>query len=111
MTRSKIIAIDFDGTLVTNEYPGIGAPIETTIMALRREQARGAKVILWTCRVGAHLDAAVKWCADHDIHLDAVNANLPEIVNAFGGDTTKVFAHEYWDDRAVNVKDIWRDDS
>lgn len=98
--KSKIIAVDFDGCLVTNRFPDIGEPIPETIAALKREQENGAKVILWTCRRDDQLTAAVTWCAQQGIHLDAVNRNLPEIVEAFGGDTVKVFANEYWDDRA-----------
>jgi hypothetical protein len=30
-----------------------------------------------------------------------VNENLPEIVERFGGDTRKVFADEYLDDKAM----------
>ena len=101
MKQSKIIAVDFDGTLVTNEYPNIGAPIHETIAKLKREQADGAKIILWTCREGVHVGEAINWCIKHDIRLDGVNENLPEIIEAFGGDSRKIFAHEYWDDRAV----------
>lgn len=96
----KIIAVDFDGCLATNNWPDIGEPIPETIEALKREQDAGAKVILWTCRRDEQLTAAVEWCAQQDIRLDAVNANLPSIIEAFGGDTVKVFANEYWDDRA-----------
>ena len=103
MSRSKIIAVDFDGTLVQHEYPYIGEPIYYTIVKLKAEQIQGAKVILWTCRVGKELDAAVQWCEDMGIHLDAVNENLPEILDGFGGDTRKIFANEYWDDRAVRM--------
>lgn len=103
MKNLKIIAVDFDGCLVTNQYPDIGEPIQKTIDALKAEQAEGAKVILWTCRRDEQQTAAVDWCAQHGIHLDAVNRNLPEIVAAFGGETIKVFANEYWDDRAVRM--------
>lgn len=44
---------------------------------------------------------AVEWCEAHGIHLDAVNENLPDVIASFGGDTRKIFANEYWDDRAV----------
>ena len=101
---NKIIAVDFDGCLVTNKYPDIGQPIRKTVIKLRGEQQSvGAKVILWTCRRDAQLDAAVAWCAHVGIHLDAVNENLPEMIDFFGGDTRKVFANEYWDDRAVRM--------
>ena len=31
MDNAKIIAVDFDGTLVENKWPEIGAPIEKNI--------------------------------------------------------------------------------
>lgn len=100
-TAHKIIAVDFDGCLVINKWPEVGAPIEKNINKLKAEQADGAKVILWTNRVGEALEKALEFCKEQGIHLDAVNENLPEIVEAFGGDCRKIFANEYWDDRAV----------
>ena len=100
--NSKIIALDFDGCIVTNKYPEIGKPIEKNIKKIKEEIANGARVILWTNRVDEYLDAAVNFCNDHDIRLEAVNENLPEIITEFGGSNTrKIFANEYWDDRAV----------
>lgn len=99
--KPKIIAVDFDGCLAVNKWPEIGAPIEKNIARLKAEQAAGAKVILWTNRVGEPLEKAVAFCKEQGIHLDAVNANLPEIIEAFGGDTRKIFANEYWDNLAV----------
>ena len=101
MGKRKIIAVDFDGTLVENNFPDIGEPIAETITALLDEQRRGARVILWTCRSGDNLTAAMDWCKNSGIKLDAVNENLPEMIEFFGGDTRKIFANEYWDDRAV----------
>lgn len=97
----KIIAVDFDGCLVTNKYPEVGEPIEKNIARLKEEQKAGAKVILWTNRRDERLSDAIAFCHKHDISLDAVNENLPEIIEEFGGDTRKIFANEYWDDRAV----------
>lgn len=100
---NKIIAVDFDGTLDENRWPGIGQPKAHVIERLREEQAAGAKVILRTCRSGEQLEAAVKFCADHGIHPDAVNENLPEILETFDRDCRKIFATEYWDDKAVPI--------
>ena len=100
---TKIIAVDFDGCLVTNQYPDIGMGINETINRLKIEQASGAKVILWTCRRDEILAAAVDWCTSIGIHFDAVNENLPEIIEAFRGDTRKIYATEYWDDGAVEM--------
>lgn len=47
---SKIIAVDFDGTLCENKWPEIGEPKCAMISKLKKEQLAGAKLILWTCR-------------------------------------------------------------
>ncbi len=97
----KVIAIDFDGCICTDAWPEIGEPIWSVIDRARQEQLHGAKLILWTCRCGDALDAAVDACRNWGLHFDAVNNNLPELVERYGGDPRKVSATEYWDDRAV----------
>jgi hypothetical protein len=104
--RPRIIAVDFDGCLVTDEWPGIGEPVRGVIDALKAEREKGAAVILWTCRRGRELADAVKWCADRGIGLDAVNENLPGVTEIYGEDTRKIFADMYIDDRAINSKDF-----
>lgn len=103
--HAKIIAVDFDGTLVENHHPDIGPPIWGVVARVRAEQEKGTKVILWTCRRGEALAAAVRVCEERMglLPFAAVNENLPEIIEAFGGDTRKIFANEYWDDRAVRM--------
>jgi len=108
MTKPEIIAVDFDGCLVTNKYPDIGDPIPETIAALKAEQAAGARIILWTCRKNKQLTAAVKWCAEQGINFDAVNENLPEVIKEFGGDTRKIYADIYLDDKSGSVNPYWR---
>lgn len=97
----KIIAVDFDGTLCENKYPEIGPPNDEVIRYILDEQKLGAKLILWTSRSSIELLAAILWCKNQGIRFDAVNENLPEIIEFFGGrDTRKVFANEYIDDLA-----------
>lgn len=103
---SRIIAVDFDGTLCENRYPEIGAPSEYVIEYVKSNKNNGAKIILWTCRVGSLLEDAIKWCSEQGIEFDAVNENMPEIIEAFGGDSRKIFANEYLDDRAVTPRII-----
>lgn len=95
----NIIAVDFDGTLCENKWPEIGEPNKELIAYLKERQAAGDKLVLWTCRVGEILDNAVAWSAEQGIIFDAVNENLPEVLEWMGGDTRKVFANEYIDDR------------
>lgn len=102
MELRKVIAIDFDGCICTNEFPNIGDPIWDVITAAIDEQSRGAALILWTCRTGEQLHEAVKASKEWGLEFDAVNENLPEWVELFGTDPRKIGATEYWDDRAVS---------
>lgn len=98
----SIVAVDFDGTLCEDKWPEIGEPRESLIWYLRSRQARGDKIILWTCRVGDQLREAVKWCYLYGLIFDAINENLPEVIEYCGSDSRKIYADEYIDDKMVN---------
>lgn len=97
-----IYAVDFDGTLCESKWPGIGAPNIKLIQHLIRKQKEGAKIILWTCRIGERLQEAVDWCADLGLVFDAVNDNLPENIEKYGNNPRKIWATCYIDDLAVD---------
>ena len=80
----QIIAVDFDGTLCYSKWPELGEPNMPLIEYLRSWKDQGNKLILWTCRAGEALDKAVEWCREHHLGFDAVNDNLPEIVEKYG---------------------------
>lgn len=101
--RSEIIAVDFDGTLCENVWPGIGDPNLDLIEHLKLKKSQGAKIILWTCRADEELKEAVDFCSRYGLAFDAINENLPEIIKLFGKDTRKIFANTYIDDRASTV--------
>lgn len=101
------IAVDFDGCLVTAAWPEIGEPNWPVINELKERIAKGAKVILWTCREDlperAYLTEAIAAGESFGIHFDAVNDGLPEHVEYFGANPRKIYADEYWDDKAVRM--------
>lgn len=102
----KVIATDFDGTLCANKWPNIGEPKHHVIDYLINEQKSGSKIILWTNRTGDNLVAAIIWSQRHGLIFDAINENLPEIIERFGGEGRKVFADEYIDDKAIRPDDL-----
>lgn len=106
--RQFIFAVDFDGTICENKFPQIGAPNLELIENLRVLRRNGNRVILWTCRAGEFLAAAIAWCATHDLTFDAVNEDIPEVKESeFGkSKSAKVFAHVYIDDRNMNPLDV-----
>jgi hypothetical protein len=75
---SKVIAVDFDGTIVTHAYPQIGKEMLFAFATLKELQNRGHKLILWTFRSGELLDEAVDYCRKNGIEFYAVNKNYPE---------------------------------
>ena len=72
------IAVDFDGTIVTHEYPEIGEEIPFAIDTLKMLRQDGHKLILWSAREGELLEAVVKWCRDRGLEFYAVNRDYPE---------------------------------
>ncbi|MDO4960461.1 MAG: hypothetical protein Q4E57_01195 [Eubacteriales bacterium] len=105
-----IIAVDFDGTLCEDKYPFIGRANEELIRTLRNAEKFGDRVILWTCRSDKHLRRAVRWCAAHGLFFDAVNENLPEVIEKYGGDSRKIFADIYIDDKMQSVSALHGND-
>lgn len=93
-----IYAVDFDGTLCDECYPGIGRAHNHIIDWLIMQKRMGAFLILWTMREGERLQEAVAWCAEHGLVFDAVNDNAPFMIEWFGCNPRKVFANYYLDD-------------
>lgn len=95
----QIAAVDFDGLLVENRFPEIGKIRQPIFNAVKRLQERGWKIVLWSCRTDDMLSEAIAFCTNHGLVPDAVNENIKEVQEYFGGDTRKVFANIYIDDR------------
>ena len=95
--RKLIIAFDFDGTVVQNQWPDIGEPFPGTIDILRNWQYR-FNLILWTCRINEYLDMAIEFLHCNGITNFVVNRNVENL----GFETSnKIFADVYIDDRAM----------
>lgn len=80
-----IIAVDFDGTLCENNYPGIGAPKLNVINTIKKMQAEGHEFILWTCRVDDLLNDALKFLEDHDLHFSKINQDSDFFLDKYEG--------------------------
>lgn len=91
------IAVDFDGTCVTHDYPEVGKDIGA-IPVLRALRKNGHHLILNTMRDGQELEDAKMWFAYNGINLFGANNNPTQ-----SGWTTspKVYAQLYIDDAAM----------
>ena len=102
-----IFAVDFDGTLCVDRFPEIGEPRHDVIDTVKDARASGAKIILWTCRSGKDLAAAVEWCVEQGLIFDAVNDNLPENIALHNNNSRKVYADRYIDDKNIGGFPGW----
>ena len=91
-----VIAVDFDGTCVTHEYPKIGKDIGA-IPVLKQLFQYGHQLILWTMRSGKELDDAATWFIDNEIPLYGINCNPIQHTWTF---SPKAYAQLYIDDAA-----------
>ena len=102
-----IIAIDFDGTIVTNNFPKIGELMPDVARVMRQLKCDGHTLILNTCRSGQMALDAVNFMLANNIPFDAVNANSPACITQYGSDSRKVYAHCYIDDMNVGGLPSW----
>lgn len=99
----QIYAFDFDGTIVTNEFPEIGTPIFNTIELIKKVKDEGHYIILNTMREEESLLNAVMFCQSQGITFDAVNGNLPHMKEFYKNNPRKIFANHYVDDHNLFV--------
>lgn len=100
----EIYAVDFDGTLHLGKWPSTGKPNKQLIDFLKLKRVQGDRVILWTCREGDLLQAAVDYCKDYGLEFDAINDNVQENKDHYKNNCRKVFAHYYIDDRNLHIR-------
>lgn len=92
-----ILAIDFDGTCVTHEYPDTGKDIGATEI-LRRLLDKGHELILYTMRSGRGLQEAIDWFKVNDLRLYGIQYNPTQ---SEWSCSNKCYAHIYIDDAAL----------
>ena len=98
------IAIDFDGTCVSHEFPEIGNDIGA-IPVLKELVKKGHQLILFTMRSNGHelgevLTDAINWFKEHDIHLYAIQKDIDQ---EKWSSSNKCYAQLYIDDAALGI--------
>lgn len=90
------IAIDFDGTVVTHEYPNVGKDVGA-IPILKKFVTEGHKLILFTMRDGEQLTDAINWFKSNEIELYGIQYNPSQ---KHWTKSNKCYANLYIDDAA-----------
>ena len=96
-----VIGLDVDSTLVTHEYPAMGADLGA-IPWLKQALAEfpNARILLHTLRDGADLAAAHRWLEERGVPVWACNAHPTQHQWT---SSPKAYCHVYVDDRSVGV--------
>jgi len=98
-----IIAIDFDGTCVTHEFPAVGKDIGAAAV-LRELVKNGHRLILYTMRSdreeGKYLKDAQDWFKKNEITLWASQLNPQQ---KHWTSSNKCYAELYIDDAALGI--------
>ena len=103
-----IIAVDFDGTILSHEYPKIGKEIPFATQTLKMLAKDGHRLILWTVREGRLLEEAVKWCNERGVDFYAVNKDYPEEELDNNNHYSRKLKADIWiDDRNVGGLPDW----
>lgn len=102
--RKYVIAIDFDGTIVENQYPEIGKIKKDCINFINKLSSElNCEIIIWTCRENEKLKEAIDFLNKNNITYHYVNDNCNWAKNEFSHNAKcrKIFADLYIDDRAI----------
>jgi len=70
--ETMIIAIEFDGGIVTNSYPNIGEELPFAHYIIEQLKMRGHQTILVTDRTGRELKDAIHFCEGKEYLFDSV---------------------------------------
>ncbi len=102
------IAVDFDGTIVTHEYPEIGKEIPFATETLKMLIRDHHRLILWSVREGKLLQDAVDWCKERGVEFWAVNKDYPEESLENNNHFSRKLKADYFiDDRNVGGLPDW----
>lgn len=100
------IAIDFDGTIVEENFPYIGKMKPFANKVINRLHYAGHQIIINTCRVDDMADQAREFLVNKKIHFDVFNENHPELIEKFGNDCRKLGADIYIDDKSIFCQNV-----
>ena len=100
--KKTTIAIDFDGTIVTHEYPYIGRDLPYVKEVIKTLVDNGHKLFLYTMRDGDQLEDAIKYCEFNNLNFIGYNKSPQQFSTS-----PKQYASVYIDDAALGCPVIF----
>ena len=103
-------AIDFDGTIVEEGFPGIGKIKPEADKYINKLYDEGFNILINTCRSGSYEGDAENFLRRRGIKYHYINSNLPQSIEYFKQDCRKLSADIYIDDKCLmGLPNTWQE--
>ena len=99
--RPFTLAIDFDGTIADEAFPGIGRIKPGAKEFINKLYEEGNNILINTCRSGSFEGDVENFLRRHGVKYHYINSNLPKSIEYFGQDCRKLSADIYIDDKCL----------
>lgn len=104
---NKAICIDFDGTIVSENYPKMGRLLSGAKETINK-WAETYTIIISTCRAGSFAEDCRHFLDQSGIKYHFFNENASDRIEHYGTDTRKISADLYFDDRSAGGFMGWK---
>ena len=101
-----ILAVDFDGTIVKDEYPGIGKALPGAIQAINELYDDGYCIIINSCRARDKEDEMIDWLNRNGVKYCHANENCQCRVVSYRTDCRKISADCIIDDKSLMMLNL-----
>ena len=101
-----ILSIDFDGTIVKDEYPGIGKALPGAIQAINELYDDGYCIIINSCRAREREDEMIDWLNRNGVKYCHCNENCCERIVNYRTDCRKISADCIIDDKSLMMLNL-----
>lgn len=108
MKNKLTLAIDFDATIVVEEYPNIGPLLPQAKKYINKLYEQGYYIIINTCRANDQELEAEDFLYKEGIHFHKLNENQPGRILQYGTDCRKISADLYIDDKNLGTLPNWK---
>lgn len=102
------ISVDFDGVIVTNNYPDIGELMTGAKETINKWHEKGHTILISTCRSGGYALSAYQFIINNGIQFDFFNENDPVLIEQYGSDTRKLSFDVAFDDKHAGMFLGWK---
>lgn len=109
--KFRVIAIDLDNTIWTEEFPNMGIPFPNAIETINEFIENKIEVVIWSARHYENIKECVYYLIDvYDLNPNVkVNIHSNIFVGLYDYSSPKVSADLYLDDKALNAPDFSKD--